>query len=247
MRVFVCIDDTDNLESRGTGHLASLLADGLENRGWEKGHFITRHQLFVHPDVPYTSHNRAMCFSADFEISSLNTFIDHASEFLEKESAKGSDPGLCVAPIDRLSSSLQIIGFGLKAKKNVLTKQEAYRLARQLNIHLSEHGGTGDGVIGALAGVGLRFGGNDGRVRGKLRIESTNGTARVCDIRSQTIVESVKALSGKIIEDNDLVKLGEKVKAVFLNGSPVLLVSPIETAADGANWRTCTKQELSVY
>ena len=252
MRVFVCIDDTDNLESRGTGHLAALLSDELENRGWGKGHFITRHQLFVHPDVPYTSHNSAMCFSADLENAFLDTFIAHASEFLEKESAEGSDPGLCVAPIERLNDSLRIIDFGFKAKKSVLTKSQAYCLARQLGIHLSEHGGTGGGVIGALAGVGLRLSGNDGRVRGKIRIENANGTTRVRDIRSQTLVESVRALPcrvlpGKFIKDNDLVQLGEKVKAVFLDDSPVLLVAPMETGVDGANWRTCTKQELSVY
>ena len=59
-------------------------------------------------------------------------------------------------------------GANLKAKEKhrVLTKQAAYQTAEQAGIHLSEHGGTGDGVIGALAGVGLRLSGCDGRIRG---------------------------------------------------------------------------------
>lgn len=57
MQMLVSIDDTDNLESRGTGEIASLLAKLLEEREWGKAQVITRHQLLVHPDIPYTSHN----------------------------------------------------------------------------------------------------------------------------------------------------------------------------------------------
>jgi hypothetical protein len=247
MKILLCIDDTDNLESRGTGHLAALLVAEMEKNKWGKGTFITRHQLFVHPDVPYTSHNSAMCFMADLEDSFLGTFIAHASNFLVKESAAGSDPGLCVAPVDRLNKTGQIVDFGLRAKAQVLTKSDAYRLARELGIHLSEHGGTGGGVIGALAGVGLRFSGNDGRVRGKLIIDGLNGVAKVREIRSQTQVETVKTLSGKILEDGIRIRLGEKIKAIFQERNPVLLVSSLEPAVDGVSWRTCTKQELSGY
>ena len=46
---------------------------------------------------------------------------------------------------------------------------DAYLLAEQFpELSLSEHGGTGDGVIGALAGVGLRLSGSDGRIKGKI-------------------------------------------------------------------------------
>lgn len=66
MRALICIDDTDNIDiKRGTGQLASLLAEEIEQKGWAKCEAVTRHQLFVHPDVPYTSHNSSMCFAAD--------------------------------------------------------------------------------------------------------------------------------------------------------------------------------------
>ena len=62
MEILVCIDDTDNIESRGTGELASMLADDLENNGWGLCRPVTRHQMLIHPDIPYTSHNSSMCF-----------------------------------------------------------------------------------------------------------------------------------------------------------------------------------------
>ncbi|MGO9555772.1 MAG: hypothetical protein ACLP2U_12175 [Syntrophobacteraceae bacterium] len=247
MIILVCIDDTDNLESRGTGKLASLLAADLERNCWGKSSFITRHQLFVHPDVPYTSHNSSMCFSAELDYPNVDRFIAHSSEFLEKESAQGADPGLCVVVVDKLVSPEPIIDFGLRAKREVLAKRDAYDLACRHEIYLSEHGGTGDGVIGALAGVGLRLSGNDGRLRGKLEIGCENSAVSVRIIRSHPHAPTVRSLCGKTLEDHELVKLGDKVKAVFLDGKPVLLVSAVAPAVDGARWRTCSKQDLMSY
>jgi len=51
MKIVLCIDDTDNLESRGTGELASILAREIEENSWGMSRFITRHQLLVHPDT----------------------------------------------------------------------------------------------------------------------------------------------------------------------------------------------------
>ena len=65
MKVLISIDDTDNIESRGTGALASLLSKECENRNWGRTYPITRHQMLIHPDIPYTSHNSSMCFSVD--------------------------------------------------------------------------------------------------------------------------------------------------------------------------------------
>ncbi len=247
MRIFVCIDDTDNLESRGTGKLASILAEDLEKNRWGKSYFVTRHQLFVHPHVPYTSHNSSMCFAADIDHTKLDNFIGYASEFLENESAQGADPGLCVARVENPACLSQVIDFGLRAKRQVLTKKEAYDLAFRYEIHLSEHGGTGDGVIGALAGTGLRLSGNDGRLRGKLEIGNENSVVKVVAVRSHDHVDTVRSICGKTLLDDEFVRLGDKVKAVLLDGKSVLLVSPADPALDGVYWRTCSKQELKSY
>ncbi|HEY6007506.1 MAG TPA: hypothetical protein VIU40_04225 [Geobacteraceae bacterium] len=247
MQIVISIDDTDNLESRGTGALASLLAAGVEAKGWGKSRYITRHQLLVHPGIPYTSHNSAMCFTAEVGEVHLESIIDYAAGFLARESATGSDPGLCVVAVDRLASLEPLIAFSRKAKQAVVTMEEAFTLARQEGIHLSEHGGTGQGVIGALAGAGLRLSGNDGRLKGWLEIAATDGRTTVAEFRAHPDVDEVRSLDGRVPAGAELVRLGDKVKTVLLDGKSVLLVEPLDDAGDGVAWQTCSKQRLRSY
>ncbi len=249
MRVLVCIDDTDNFDSRGTGELATIISEAVEENGWGKCEPVTRHQLFLHPDIPYTSHNSSMCFPADLDEQFLSTLIDYASNFLATESAEGSDPGLCIACVDQINELELLLTFGQQAKSEVLTKGNAYELAKKLGIHLSEHGGTGQGIIGALAGVGLRLTGNDGRIKGKLKIETVNNQASVRDIIDQTKIDLVRSLNGIVLESDELVNFdNDWVKVVLLDGKLVLPVSTgnMETV-DGAKWQICTKQQLKDF
>jgi hypothetical protein len=246
MKVLICIDDTDNLESRGTGDLAEQLAEEIETRAWGRCEFVTRHQLLVHPDVPYTSHNSSMCFAADLEERHLPELMERAGEFLLAESATGSDPGLAIAIPGRLSDTSALIEFGQRAKLEVLNKQLAYDTAAAHNIHLSEHGGTGQGVIGALAGIGLRLGGNDGRIKGWLEIPTSDGHAKVADIIARFDLGGVRSLAGDLLAEDDLVVVGEKPKAVFLGGKPFLMVSPCEMPG-AVRWQTSSRRELKQY
>ncbi|MRR57931.1 MAG: hypothetical protein EG824_06950 [Deltaproteobacteria bacterium] len=247
MTVFVCIDDTDSLESRGTGELADLLAREVEKRGWGTCGSITRHQLFVHPDIPYTSHNSSMCFNASMTGEHLGAFTEFAADFLASESADGSDPGLCIAVTERMRHSDRLVEFGYLAKRAVLEMKDAFGLASETGVHLSSHGGTGQGIIGALAGVGLRLGGNDGRMRGSLQIPSVDGVASVADILSNPEVDEVRTMEGVVLPDTGLIRFVDKVKTVLLGGKLVLLVLPEKNQTDAAGWRTCTRQQLKCY
>ena len=252
MKILICIDDTDNKESKGTGQLAAALSDRIRKRGWGEGGGITRHQLFVHPDVPYTSHNSAMCFPFTVANDQVGSLISLARAFLAEHGAPGSDPGLCV--VDRAALAATdteaLIAFGKSAKSSVLRKQDALVLAQQLGIHLSENGGTGDGVIGALAGVGLRLSGNDGRFRGHYPLGDPGQQLAVAEIKARTPVEVVRALDGTRLSDDDPVALGPKVKAVLLGHTCTLLVFRPERAR-GSNtpspWHTCSKEQLRSY
>ena len=51
MLTLICIDDTDNIDNRGTGDIASENAEEMELGGWGACSYITRHQLFVHPVI----------------------------------------------------------------------------------------------------------------------------------------------------------------------------------------------------
>jgi len=118
-------------------------------------------------------------------------------------------------------------------------------LARRLRLHLSEHGGTGQGVVGALAGVGLRLSGRDGRVRGGLQISGASGRASAGQIRAHPHVDEVMTLEGQVLADDEQVLLGEKVKAVMQDGKCVVLVTASES--NEAPWKTCPKELLKRY
>lgn len=247
MKILVSIDDTDNIESRGTGELASILASIIQDNAWGTTMPVTRHQLFVHADIPYTSHNSSMCFRADIAPQHYSAFIQTAQNFLQTESAPGSDPGLCVVKIDELQQKEELISFGFRAKEIVLNKEEAYRIAANLKIHLSEHGGSGLGIIGALAGAGLRLSGNDGRFRGKLKIYSPNGRVSVAEIKKRSYVTVVKTLDGDVLDDNEQIVLGETLKAVLLDEEATFLVCPTGKSGENEKWRTCSKNQLRIF
>ena len=217
----------------------------MEEKCWGKATPVTRHQLLIHPDIEYTSHNSSMCFEAEIEPEYLADITRFSMDFLVNESAEGSDPGLCIVPLDTLDDKHELINFGRNAKKNVLSKETAYVLAKKLDIHLSEHGGTGIGVIGALAGTGLRLSGNDGRFRGHFKIDRQSDIISVEQIKKQTHVECAKTLDGVFLSDKEQIRLGNKVKAVLLENKSTLMVYKNPEEPD--IWQTCSKQQLKNY
>ncbi len=248
MKILIAIDDTDNLETPGTGHLASALSELIEEKGFGTGSPVTRHQLYVHPDIPYTSHNSSMCFEAEIKDTSLDEITAFCQDFLIKESAPGSDPGLCIVETDKLDNRDILIEYGKKAKNTILNKKIAYDLAESLNVHLSEHGGTGDGIIGALAGTGLRLSGNDGRLKGHFFVGDVNSSIMVKDLLLKTGADIVKTESGYILKDDDMVRIGKKVKAVYLDYKAAVLVFPVEeNNGECTLWETCSKEQLKKY
>lgn len=245
MRILVSIDDTDQLTTKGikgTGDLAKGIAKGIESHGWGKSKRITRHQLLLHEDIPYTSHNSSMCFEAEIGEDHLQAVIDFGSDYLRRESEPESDPGLCVVNIDSLSEPQELVRFGYQTKQKVLTKELAYSLAERLGVHLSEHGGTGQGVIGALAGAGLRLSGNDGAFKGKHKVGEPGQRFTVAELCALAKVDHVKTLDGQILSSPEIVILGNMVKSILSEGKAVIPVERTETEDGGPVWKTCSKE-----
>ncbi|GGZ03066.1 MULTISPECIES: DNA-binding protein [Shewanella] len=238
----ICIDDTDDIGTKGTGEIASEIAELLRCQGGDVS-LVTRHQLYVHDDIPYTSHNSAMCFAYDGPLS-VAEIKAIAVAHLRQESAAAADPGLAIVHLPSLQDVEALQTFGKAAKQQVLTKADAYQLAQQLAIDLSEHGGTGQGVIGALAGLGLRLSGNDGRVKGQLQLGQGESPQpfKVADILRQGGLDGVLSTEGTWLQPQDEVWLSGKVKAVMAQGRFALLVSQ----ADG-RWCNASKQQLKEY
>lgn len=122
---------------------------------------VVRQQLLVCDDIPYTSHNSAACLIAEVPDPSLiEPIIAGAAAHVAAHAAAGSDPGLCVAAEDATGLA-SIVDFGKRCTHAVATQQQALRSAR--HVHVSGHGGTNDGIIGAVAAVGLTASGWSGR------------------------------------------------------------------------------------
>ena len=244
MKLLIAIDDTDSLESRGTGQLAQIMIEKIEQMRWGTCSRITRHQLFVHEDIPYTSHNSAMCFEAEIDKHRYKELIGFGMRFLETESEKGSDPGFCVVNMDNGLNTDLLTGFGRRAKTEVVEKSAAYAIANDLGIHLSEHGGNGQGIVGALAGTGLRLTGNDGRFRGWLCYGKAGETIPVKDLLADGFVDMVQSKEGEIIPPESSVLLSEeKIKTVLQDHRQVVLVRNT-TPACSTKWQTLTKTQV---
>jgi len=182
MKILIAIDDTDNAESRGTGFRARELGELLGRLEGTTYCDVTRHQLLFDPRIPYTSHNSAACLTVD---SSLD--IDYLRQLCEayliENSAEGSDAGLCVIPFERVNPEIQ--NWGKRAKSEILTMDEARKIASNGVAFLEGYTGTKGGIIGSLAAVGLRKHGNDGRflyVKGMRELKGGFDVVNLLDI-----------------------------------------------------------------
>lgn len=242
MDLFICIDDTDNLDSIGTGQVLENLIDALRERGLAKGSFVTRHQLLIHPDIPYTSHNSSMCCAASTDRPDETAAF--CCTYMSTHCAEGSDPGLCIAIPERLGSAKPLLDFGRRAKTAVLSKADAYDLASQCGggVLLSEHGGTGDGVIGALAGCGLRMGGNDGRIKGKLRPDAAGEVLTAADFCRKYHVDQVLDPDNRPVGPGEQMVFRAQSKALYRNFLRTVIAA--QAPEDGGLWHPLSKMEL---
>lgn len=242
MRFYIGIDDTDNLESRGTGFRCRELAALLIAKGLGDVIGISRHQLLFDKRIPYTSHNSSGCI--EIETENISKVTDISRQYLIENGAEGSDVGLCIAEAEKISTD--VIQWGLNAKKEILTKPDAVNLAKQNNILLEGLTGTQDGIIGALAAVGLRKSGNDGRyvwVKGKELRELTETVFTIEALKKITLLESVINLQGDTISDNEKIYTGEWYRPVLKNNQITIFAEAINGKTD-YEWSVLSKEHI---
>lgn len=241
MRVYICVDDTDDLTKRtSTGKIADMIAKEIVKMGGTMDKGVTRHQLLLHDDIDYTSHNSSMCMVIDIEGVEISQMQEAAVKVLKDNMAESSDPGLCLCRLDQLTEPEQLIAYGKRAQKEVIQKQEAYDLAAQIGgTVLEEYGGTGCGVIGALAGIGLRLSGCDGVFRGGKGGKFDGQIHTVAEWKKLTDIELFLDFEGNVLKDTDIIEVDDQLKTSMVDHKVTLISS-----AKGDRYKACKKKEL---
>jgi hypothetical protein len=219
--ILIGVDDTDVPDSPGTGRVARGLGAHLEALGLGKACGVTRHQLLVHPAIPYTSHNSALCVGLESE-ASLERIAEACRSHLRSVFVPGSDPGLCVADASRVPVAVQ--RFGQEAQQRVLAVDEAVTLAQRSGVCLESVAGRPHGVIGALAAAGLRAGGNDGRFVDLPGVREVGGVLTVGELLRRTAVTAVVDSDGKVLGGSERVDTLDWVRPSLVGGRPVFRV-----------------------
>ncbi len=236
--LFVGIDDTDIAGSAGTNQLARRIASVLPKDADLV--VILRHQLLFDPRIPYTSKNGCASIGVRMRHASAPpaSVVASLASIIRREMqawyVSGSDPGLCVA--DEVQPS--ITAFGKRCQREPVTQHEARVLAADAGIHLEGLGGTEDGVIGALAAVGLLAGGGDGRVvhlPGWTWPDPFAGAQTAADIRARGVWEVRDVRSGAVVPDDAVVDVGKHLRPSYRAHRVVLFAERCDSGT--APWR----------
>lgn len=245
MRYLIGIDDTDNLESRGTGFRARCLGAGLAEAGLARVDGVSRHQLLLHPDIPYTSHNSSACLDTEVESHNVDDLVDFCRDFLRRESAEGSDAGLCIAAFDTLDA--EVPKFGQRAKEVVLALADAVDVGSRAGVYLEGLTGDHGGMIGALSAVGLRRSGTDGRFIWLEGVRELSGELRAGDLLEETGIDSIEDRQGQPIPAEATIWIESWPRAVLIDGNAVLLVERAEKSDVGFDWQLLPREEIRGY
>ncbi len=226
--IYVGIDDTDTLDTPGTNQLARALAARVE--GSYELVLILRHQLLNDPRVPYTSKNgSASMLLKPRGRYSFFQLVEQLEAGMREWFKAGSDPGLCVA--ERVPAELT--DFGRRCQRELVSQPEARQLAARHDVFLKGLGGTEDGVIGALAAVGLLAGGDDGRVVQQGAWAELSGLQELPTIADRGI--AVRRLDNHEPVAEGRIDVGKRMRPNYRRNQVVLFVIP--TPAEQSSWQ----------
>jgi hypothetical protein len=231
--IYVGIDDTDMPDTPGTNHLARHLVATLSDK-WH-GHLITRHQLLDDPRVPCTRKNGCVAIAFRSTVATpTGRLADRISAIMQSWCPSGSDPGLCIA---ENTIPHEVVEFGRECQRQLVSQRQARELAQTHGILMRGLGGTEDGVIGALAAVGLMNTRNDGRVIfvGGAQVDHfyVSGVHAINAMPTFGVDEVRRLDNGQPVVAGS-VDLGKRLRPNYREGKIVLFVSPCQH--EGCDW-----------
>lgn len=230
MKYLIAVDDTDDITKEvSTGEIAELIGKRLKAEGATVGDGITRHQLLLSDQIAYTSHNSCMSLEAETDLFQPEEVLALCESIIRKHRSPVSDPGVAVCCRELLKHPDALISFGFDAKRRVIRKSDAYLLAASLDgILLKELGGSGIGVIGALAGIGLRMSRCDGSLRGKSCRDLDGQMLTAEELCKKSGAEMVISVTGRRISPKEKIRVEGYLKLMFFDGFKCCMVKPGE-------------------
>ncbi len=237
MILLLGIDDTDDDSSRGTGYQARRLGHEIQESGLGELRAVTRHQLLIDSHIDYTSRNSSACLVLETTEDQIPSLIALARSELETHCAPDSQVGICLAAPSAVDAAVQ--DFSQAAKRKVLSVDAAQAQSQQREIHLEGVKGSGAGVIGALAAIGLHASGNDGRFVWIPKLRDLDGRYTVAGL-TKLLDVYVETISGGALPPSAEIDALEWMRPILRKGHAILLAE--EENVDGKiGWRFADK------
>ncbi|KAF0146885.1 MAG: hypothetical protein FD187_3175 [bacterium] len=223
------IDDTDRPGAPDTSALALTLGQRLAALSLARLMNVSCHQLLQHPAISFTTQNMACCLLLDAEPLRLREIDLVSREFLRRDCSPASNPGFALADWNTLDP--EITAWGRLAKLDVLQRQDAMALGRRCGISIAGFAGSGAGVIGALAAVGLRYDGNDGWLSWMPGLPALRGVYTPVELLQQVHFDRMENPRGKKPAVDDRINIEKGIRPLLRDGKSVLLLAASKKGA----------------
>ena len=220
-RFVIGIDDTDDPDGRGTSLLARDWANAVEAEGFGTVHGVTRHQLWQSPKIEAAGQNRAIAIAVETDRTVLD-LEDHVVDFVREHASRKANTAIGL--LSRHTDMPHVLAFGRRAQQELLKLADAERYSSEANVLLRGLGGNRNGMIGALAAVGLHAGGKDGLFIQLRGIRDLEGRVTAGQIRERTALQNIiDEDSGEELDRDDTVDTGDWVCPRMIEDDPILL------------------------
>lgn len=220
-RFVIGIDDTDEPDGPGTSRLALRWARSVVDEGFGTRLGVTRHQLWPSPKVPSTGRNRCLAIAIETERTVLDV-EDHIVDFVRANASPKANSGIAV--FSRHTDMPHALAFGRRAQQELLRLADAERYATESNVLVRGLGGNRNGMIGALAAVGLHTGGKDGLFIDLEGLRQLAGRLTAGQIRERSAVQHIiDEDTGEELDRDDLIDTMDWVRPRMTEDQPVYL------------------------
>ena len=219
------IDDTGYLDQHLTTKLMRSWLSQMVEQSLIHSEGITRHQLFESEKISSSYKNRSLAFTFNTS-QSIFEIEDQLVDFIRTASSPHANPAIAI--LSRHSDSLHALAFGRRCKNELLKLSDSEQYASESNVLLRGLGGNRNGMIGALAAVGLRAGGGDGIFVHIDGLEGLKGDQSAGDIRNNSALQHIVDISsGEELDRDDMVKIDSYLRPKLINGDPTQYVQLI--------------------